>query len=505
VPARRAAFLLALAAGFSFAYFYQAGGWNQNSRFDLVRAITEDGSLAIDRFAGNTGDKARFGGRLYSDKAPGLALAAVPGVALARPLVKLFGTDPAGPRGVGILSYLATLFAVALPLAAATGALSLAARRLGADGAGASFVALVFALGSPMWAYATLLWGHGLASACLVLAYVAALSVGDTASRRRDLLVGLLVGLLGGWAVVTEFPTLPPAALISVLALRQARRGGWPRVLPVAAAVAAGAAICATVLLVYQAAAFGSAFTMGYSHVEGFTGMKQGFLGVTYPKPFVLAEIIGGRFRGLLPLAPVLALGPVGLVLLWRRATWPVAAALSIVVYYLLFNGAYTYWNGGWSYGPRHIAPALPFLALGIVGVWVRVPSWGRALIATAGAWGLAMSLIAVSTTAQPPEFVGRPVGQLLWPAFRDGDLSLNHQSFLEGGADGKNLRGGRIPHDAWNLGELLGLRGHASLVPLLVVWAVLGGGTFWQHRRRRQRSPAGRDLTSGRARGDET
>ena len=23
----------------SFAYFYQAGGWNQNSRFDLVRAI----------------------------------------------------------------------------------------------------------------------------------------------------------------------------------------------------------------------------------------------------------------------------------------------------------------------------------------------------------------------------------------------------------------------------------------------------------------------------------
>ena len=33
-------------------------------------------------------------------------------------------------------------------------------------------------------------------------------------------------------------------------------------------------------------------------------------------------------------------------------------------------------------------------------------------------------------------------------------------------------MRGNRIPHAAWNLGEIAGLRGHASLVPLGVVWA---------------------------------
>ena len=26
----------------AYSYFYQAGGWNQNSRFDLTRAIVED-------------------------------------------------------------------------------------------------------------------------------------------------------------------------------------------------------------------------------------------------------------------------------------------------------------------------------------------------------------------------------------------------------------------------------------------------------------------------------
>ena len=31
----------------SYAYFYQAGGWNQNSRFDLVRAVTNDRAYVL--------------------------------------------------------------------------------------------------------------------------------------------------------------------------------------------------------------------------------------------------------------------------------------------------------------------------------------------------------------------------------------------------------------------------------------------------------------------------
>jgi hypothetical protein len=65
------------------------------------------------------------------------------------------------------------------------------------------------------------------------------------------------------------------------------------------------------------------------------------------------------------------------------------------------------------------------------------------------------------------------PVSELLWPAFRDGDLSLNHETMVSGSADASNLRGGRIPHAAWNLGEVAGLHGHASLIPLLLVWIV--------------------------------
>ena len=62
---------------------------------------------------------------------------------------------------------------------------------------------------------------------------------------------------------------------------------------------------------------------------------------------------------------------------------------------------------------------------------------------------------------------------ELLWPAFRDGDLSLNPQTFVHNSADVAHLRGGGDPHAAWNLGEIAGLHGLISLLPLVAVWAI--------------------------------
>jgi hypothetical protein len=99
---------------------------------------------------------------------------------------------------------------------------------------------------------------------------------------------------------------------------------------------------------------------------------------------------------------------------------------------------------------------------------WRRL---GRAVLVAGWVWGAALTLVAVSTTPQPPSTFMSPVRELLWPAFRDGDLSLNPQTFVHGGAPADLLRGHQVPHAAWNLGEVAGLRGHASLVPLGVVW----------------------------------
>src|ERR1700691_1981640 len=111
---RKTAILLGIVFFFSFSYFYEGGGWNQNSRFDLLRAIVERHALEIDAYHENTQDKAHFQGHYYSEKAPGLVFLAVPLALAARPAMRIAGVDPESPPGVIALSYIVTAGAVAL-------------------------------------------------------------------------------------------------------------------------------------------------------------------------------------------------------------------------------------------------------------------------------------------------------------------------------------------------------------------------------------------------------
>jgi hypothetical protein len=233
--------------------------------------------------------------------------------------------------------------------------------------------------------------------------------------------------------------------------------------------------LTALVLFGYNALAFGSPLHLGYSSEEGFEQMRQGIFGITYPTPSRLWEVLFGAYRGLLPIAPLVALTPVGL---WhlisipqRRRAGFVAAASG--VFYILLNASYFYWEGGWAYGPRQMTAGLPFLMLGLPPLWDASRRAGRIILMTGWFWGTALTLIAVSTTPQPPADLRSPVRELLVPAFLDGDLSLNHQTFVHNSADAGHLRGRTIPHAAWNLGEIAGLQGLASLLPLLLVWLV--------------------------------
>jgi hypothetical protein len=146
---RKIAALLGVVTFLSFTYFYEGGGWNQNSRFDFLRAIVEQHTLQIDAFHENTQDKAHFNGHYYSDKAPGLVLLSVPFAVSARPVLRVAGIDPESPRGEVALSYIVTAFAVALPTALAGVCLFFLGVRFGAGATGSAFGVLVMCLGTP--------------------------------------------------------------------------------------------------------------------------------------------------------------------------------------------------------------------------------------------------------------------------------------------------------------------------------------------------------------------
>jgi hypothetical protein len=470
----RAAIVLGFTLLFSYGYYYQAGGWNQNSRFALVRAILERHTLQIDAYQLHTGDRAIWRGHYYSDKAPGASLLALGPVQAARVVSRRAGVDPESFPGIAWTSYVAALVTSGLfTMIAALGVFWLSLR-WGASLEGALFAATAYGLASPAWAYATLFIGHGQAAGCLMIAFVAADALDERSARRRALAV--LVGAGGGWAVVTEYQAAIPAIFIGLMALDRVRREDRRDLVTVVGAIAMGVSIAAAPLLVYDALAFDSPFHLGYSSEEGFKELQTGFFGITYPKLSTIRELLFGSYRGLLPLSPLMALTPIGLVRLARQGrVAPAVVAGAIGAYYLLLNASYFFWEGGWFYGPRQLSPALPFLALGLAPLWDLARRGVRAVLVGGLIWGVAVTLIAVSTTPQAPSSIKAPVRELLWPAFRDGDLSLNHQTFVHGSADADRLRGGTLPHAAWNLGELAGLHGLPSLLPLGVVWLAAG------------------------------
>jgi hypothetical protein len=470
----KATLLLGVVAFFSFGYFYEGGGWNQNSRFDLLRAIVERHTLSIDAYHENTGDKAHFQGHYYSDKAPGLVFLAVPFVYAVRPVLRVTGVDPESPRGEVALSYIATASAVALPTALASVCLFFLGLRFGSSTSGAGFGSLAMALATPMWAYASLFWAHALVGSCLVFGFVAAVHLRNSNTAHSDFLWGLGVGLVAGWATVTEYPAAPASAMLAVLALSLVWSRGPAARRRTAAGVAVGALACLCVLLTYLYATFGS-FRPSYSYYDpnSFTFMQQrGYLGLTYPHVDVLLKLLFGCRRGLFFAAPVALAAPVGLVLLWKQKNTraEAAAASAIAAYYFLFNASFYEWKGGQAYGPRYASACIPLLCVGLTAAWTRAtPAWRKVLVALA-VCGLLSSLMVVSTTSQLSNEDTCPVRHLVWPAFWSGQMSLNRGSMLTVSETASSAAYG-----AFNLGQLLGLHGLLSLVPLLLVWGIAG------------------------------
>jgi hypothetical protein len=464
-PTRRTELWLFALLFVSYAYFSQAGGWNENSRLDLVRAIVDDHTFAIDRYQGNTGDKATLGGHFYSDKVPGLSLAAIPAYALVRTLRWLVH-DP--HTFVVLTTYLVTVLTIGVT-GATLGVLFLrASRKLGASLRGGTIAAIALGLGTPAFPFSTMMFGHQLAALLLFLAFWQCWRQEERFSRAGSVGVGLLCAA----AIVTELPAAGAAlVLLAYHALSGPSRGKR------AAFFLCGAVLPGALLLLYLTAAFGSPFKLGYGLLADPEAraemLGRGVFGLTYPRPSVILELLVLKYRGLLPFSPVLILALGGFVLApreHRRALYPAGA---LVLYFVLFVSSYAWWQGGSTFGPRHLIPMLPFLALPLGIVADRHP---RLVGATMVVSILAMTMVTAVDT-RPTERIHDPFFKYVLPAFLRGDLALGtvcpmigntggleHRPFLSG------LRG-----DAFNLGMVLGLRGLVSLLPLLASWVGIG------------------------------
>lgn len=477
--------LFLLCLGF-YAYFYQAGGWNQNSRFDLVRSIVEQGTSRIDSYHRNTGDLACRGPRgrckkpdpgrgdhAYCDKAPGLSWLAVPAYAAIHAAAQ--GDEP-GPRILAIGSYASTVFAVALPSALGVVALFALLGALGLSARACTLVSLAYGLGTLALPYATLFYGHQLMASLVLIAFallVHSRHVHDrTASPARLGLAGALLGL----AVAVEYPAALAAGPICVYAavtLRPRMRLLW---------LVAGMAGPGLALAAYHWLVFGSPFALPYDFSTQPHRGQGFFMGLGAIDGHALSSILFSAYRGLFYTAPWLLVAVPGAVFLVReRRLWPEAlVCMAVVLLFVWLNASLVDWQGGWAMGPRYLIPAIPFLAVLASGavplasrtspLTGRLASRGASIVfALAALYSAFVMLAGAAVKPEVPVHIKRPVSGFVLPRLYSGELAVNTQSIdrIAPSPTGEPA--------AWNLGQILGLDGLASLVPLGLLVVAMG------------------------------
>src|SRR5437764_5894432 len=261
----RPALLLMLMAFVAYTYAIPRGTLsNADARVALTRAIVDDHTLRIDRYAAGLTDRSAYRGHFYTDKAPGASLLAVPVYAALR-----LTLPPAffRPSLFFVVRYLLTAAVVSLPAAAFVALLwrfllPLVGRRR------AALLAVGYGFGTMAWALSALLFSHVLAAMSLfgafMLLYPAAVGREPGALQRWA-----AAGALCGFSVCLEYPAGLVGILLALFAAHTAGKAGGRRALALLAAFVVAAAVGIAPMALYNTAVYGSPFSQGYAHLHG--------------------------------------------------------------------------------------------------------------------------------------------------------------------------------------------------------------------------------------------
>lgn len=200
-----------------------------------------------------------------------------------------------------------------------------------------------------------------------------------------------LAGLCAGWTVVLDYSGAVALAVLSGYAVARWRDfEKEERAFSDLIRFAAGAAICALVLMFYQYVCFGNPFLPAQSYMPPANFTELGYRGFAFPQWDLLYETAFGMRYGLFASAPVLLLAffvPVWLRkpsrFLEKRELVFVAA---FTILFFVFCAANQYGRMQFNTGVRHIVPVVPFLFLLAANVLLKMP---RVLAVLCGIFGV--------------------------------------------------------------------------------------------------------------------
>src|SRR5689334_1312990 len=257
---------------------------NEFTRWAADAAIVDHHTLQVNAMLPLLGERfedlSEVDGRVYSNKAPGLAFVSLPAYAVARALA-----GPPSPATMRVTLTAMRWIGASAPAVLLAMVFAWAAARFGAAREQITVAVVALLFGTPLFAYGLLEFSHALTAFALFAAW--------TSIEKRPVAAGALIGL----AVVAEYPCLFAGAVLVAFARRRAWR------------VIAGGLPFAVALMLYNRAAFGSAFSLSSAHERdaAFRAMAgHGLFGIDMPNPITLAKLLFDPSKGLLLFSPII-------------------------------------------------------------------------------------------------------------------------------------------------------------------------------------------------------
>ncbi len=424
-----AAGLLLCLTAWSFPYFPGLGSPNELSRLYLTRAMVDDGSFSIDgpvKRYGPITDMSRFQGKLYTDKAPGTSMAGIPVYFMLKLFHAWRAQDVDNALLLRWLRVMTSGIATSLTLIVLLGLF----REMGLGVNARLLLGWAWAAGTIAFPYSSLLYGHGLCALWLVLSLLGLVKIANGSTSKW---VPLVTGASLGAALLTEYTSVLLVGPLGIAAVWISIRR--PRTLLLGAL---GASIPLALLAIYHQACFGAPWATGYAHLANrhYAHVhEQGFMGLVAPSAHRLWLIIFSSTRGLLFYSPWLVLAPLGMYQALRsedafhaqlRPIWTAIVAATFL--YLLFAMSLKIDAWGWSLGPRHLTPLLPFLALATAMIFSK----GKRTVWTWMFFGAAVPYSIVATVTPfvvfggfPPDFTN-PLADFIAPLATAGCFGPN-------------------------------------------------------------------------------
>ena len=319
---------------------------NDASRLAVVQALAEQNTFAIENTQFRTVDRLERNGHIYSDKPLPLP---VLGALYFKIPHNLFGLSFETHYNLAV--YLVTLLfgIIVNPLL-----FLLMFRLLGALPGKLEMkflLALAMCLGSWLLSYSVVFNNHTPAA----LAVGAMLLLVRTFHRHPTKENAGWIGLAAGCAAAADLPTgavFAVAAMCSVGCESPAAR----RLPNLAGCAAAGAAV-GVVMLALNYAAYGTLLPL---YIAGNNGTFSPGIGNKSYLVYSYQCLLGNR--GLFSYQPFLLLAIPAAMLFWKKfrngEKIIFGAAVSLIVFYLVFTNEF----GGWAYGFRYLIPAIPVL-----------------------------------------------------------------------------------------------------------------------------------------------